>query len=922
MPLPEQSATKEKTPMNAPVKKLLVSQVKIVRPFDEAAVPTKIRYSGKQHFVGHDAEAPREDSSGCYENFKVAVGRLTSKQAQTSLQSVSSRHRRSVVGMTKDFLQAVLDQSKQKIEASGDVFPKKVLVAEPLSVEEEGEVSGQWLSNYRANMRTALDGWFEDIDFLPEPFAVFQYYRYGLRHPLLAEGSKHVALVLDFGGGTLDVSVIETTAEGDISHGGKNSRPLSAKSIPAAGFYINQRIAEDILFSNISDKEVKTAARNVIKKVRSFQGLGDDERSLLGERELIFVENFADLLSQVEGAKIRICNSIADWSLSANLHGAVSHLVRVPQNPFQRDTRKVEVSLRAERLRDVFENRVWNEKLRDAIRSAMARANRELNGKPISIVLLSGGSTNIRWLKRLLERDLRNELRDAEILEISENYQEVVAKGLAIECARQFYTDGDGDFGAVTYNRLNLALRPDGKEIELRRFKPLVDSLPHSEDDGTLLPSSTSLRAFLDKPMRWKARLSSAPRSDLQYFYLKSSFDPNDLDSLHNIIDNSVRTPSGTTFVSSIEVELTVRNDGTATPAFIYGRGRDETRVEGRSFYLDMTFADTEGTRQSYLGLDFGTATSALSIVGREHISAYVHRSRDKTWLDLGDLVQDLPYPIAHPLGMYITQTDSLQLEKYGLATLEAALTFIFYVSLCDAACQDESTKLTKMFSDFRRSAGPLKHHVTELGKSRNERWKIASDLLSIIDDEIFAAIDSAVSEAAKAKHFKRANVDYNHILSVLGNHIKRSMNGRIIGIFEGIEKKPFGGGYRGIFRCLEGPNSPFVRLYHYDGVADFSSSEVFLIDTAAGHALPLSPLYVWGLGAQLGHHHGYDLYFADMLRPGDKRYIFASTQHGDDINVGEVQDLNEFAKYLGSFLASNIQIGGSSQMQFTRRTA
>ena len=154
-------------------KKLLISQVKIVKPFEQAATPTKIRYSGKRYFIGADAELAREDSSGCYENFKVSVGRLTRQQAQTALQNVSSRHKRSVVGMTKDFLSEILQKSKHKLEASGDNFPKKVLVAEPLSIEEAGEVSGQWLSNYRANIRTALDGWFDDIDFLPEPFAVF-----------------------------------------------------------------------------------------------------------------------------------------------------------------------------------------------------------------------------------------------------------------------------------------------------------------------------------------------------------------------------------------------------------------------------------------------------------------------------------------------------------------------------------------------------------------------------------------------------------------------------------------------------------------------------------------------------------------------------------------------------------------------------
>lgn len=901
-------------------KKLLISQVQIVKPFDQSAVPTKIRYSGKQHFVGQEAEAEREDAGRCYENFKVSLGRLTRQQAQRALQNVSSRHKRSVVGMTKDFLSEVLKNSKDQIQASGENFPKKVLVAEPLSIEEEGEVSGQWLSNYRSNIRTALDGLFEDIDFLPEPFAVFQYYRYGLRHPLLAEGHKHVALVLDFGGGTLDVSVIETTAEGDISHGGKNSRPLSAKSIPAAGFFINQKLAEDVLFSVIQNKEAKAQARKVISKVGSFQGLGDEEKSLLGDREVAFVDNFVELLSQIEKAKVRLCNSISDWSLSANLHGTLSHLVRVPEDPFLPNSRQVEVPLRAEQLRQVFENRVWVERLRNAIGSAISRAQKELSGKPISVVLLSGGSTNIRWLKRLLERDLKQQLQDAEILEISESYQEVVAKGLAIECARQFYTEGDGDFGAVTYNRLNLGLRPDLKDLSWCRFRPISDGLPQCDDEGTLLPSSTSLRAFINRPMKWKARLGSAPRTELKYHYLKSSFDPTDLDSVHNIVDDTVRTPKDATFGSTIEVELTVRNDGTATPSFVYGRGRRETRVEGRSFYLDMTFADSEGSRDSYLGLDFGTATSAVSLVSREHISAYVQRSRDKTWLELGDLVQELPYPVAHPLGVYITQTDARHLEEFGRATLDAALTFIAYVSLCDIACTTEGSSIKQLFRDFRRSAGPLKHLIQESQKLNSAKAPLATELLSIVDQEIFSIVNDAVTEAAKAKHFRRASIDYNHILGVLGNHIKRSLAGRSFGVFEGITKKGFGGGYRGNFRCLEGANSPFVRLFNYEGAHDFSAAEVFIADFSEGYGIPLSPFYIWGLGAQAGLRDGYDLYCLDLINPGMRKFVFFHAQQGEEISLSEYEALQDIEGYISSLLREEENLSGSRDMTFQAR--
>src|SRR5262249_33289873 len=154
------------------------------------------------------------------------------------------------------------------------------------------------------------------------------------------------------------------------------------------------------------------------------------------------------------------------------------------------------------------------------------------------------------------------------ILELSENFQEIVAKGLATECARRFYTGGQGDFRAVTYNRLCLVLRPDDGELEIRRLRPHSGALAsrgtgEDLDDGVLLPAASSWRGLTNTPLGWKIRLSRPPRRSLEYFFLRSSFDPEDLDALHNVASTKVYTPAGASFQQSIEVELTVREDGT-----------------------------------------------------------------------------------------------------------------------------------------------------------------------------------------------------------------------------------------------------------------------------------------------------------------------------------------------------------------------
>jgi hypothetical protein len=445
---------------------------------------------------------------------------------------------------------------------------------------------------------------------------VFQYYRYGVRHPLISQRIKHVALVRDFGGGTFDVSVIETTVIGDISQSGRNSRPLAALSLPVGGFHFNRKIAEALL-SDVVDKAIeKKKIRDAWKQFQSIHHADDASLDLAHPKLRNFIKNMKKTLSSVERGKVAICQSVSNWDLSADLRAAAAWRVPVPRDPFAESPHWIEVRLDAARLRSLFEGELWNQRLKSAIIGAIDRAHQELSGKRISIVLLSGGSANLRWLRQLMELDLRESLAAVEILELSENFQEIVAKGLAVECARRFHTAGSGDFRAVTYNRLCLVVRPDGGELEVRRFRPRFEAgTADALGDGVLLPSASILTGLIGQPLRWRVKLGHPPRRMLDYYFLRGSFDPEDIQSLHNV-DTRVATPSRTSFGSSIEIELRVREDGTSIPAFVYGHGSqamDEIRVEGEPFYLDMTFGSTRMPARRISGLTLVQATRHLA---------------------------------------------------------------------------------------------------------------------------------------------------------------------------------------------------------------------------------------------------------------------------------------------------------------------
>lgn len=868
-----------------------ISAVRLARVDEDFIVPTALYYQDRKPFVGREALDRCSDPALLIEDFKVEVGANDPDAVGRKSAIAASSPRRTAVGLVKDFFDETLGKVGSWLDVQGLPTPNRILIAEPLSLGGNELASEQWLANYRRAIRKALPSRFVEVDFMPEPFAVFQYYRYGLRHPTVAENRKHVALVLDFGGGTFDASVIETAKSGDISQTGVNSRPLSAKSIHVGGFYINRLIAEDALFSVLSKQYEKNTFRKSLEHFYDNRNSGEEFIRDLPENKQSFFRHMKRLLADVERAKIGVCNGIANWRLDADLAGAVSYPINVPVNPFSTKSEMASVRFDAGKFRALYEERIWKQKLRQTISSTIDRARAELRGQDISIVLLSGGSSNIRWLRPLIEQDLKSLLGSAQVLELSENFQEIVAKGLATECARRFYTEGQGDFRAVTYNRLCLALRVDDGELEIKRLRPLRGALSGRTgtaevDDGVLLPAASSLRGLTDQALAWKVRLSRPPKRHLEYFFMRSSFDPDDLDALHNIGSTKVFTPSKANFQQGIEIELEVREDGTATPSFVYGRDNLKTGavVEGKPFFMDMTFAAEEAAGETYLGFDFGTSTSACSIVSSSDIQFIEQRSRSADWRELAELISDLPYPIAAPLARFVSEMDTSRRAERGREAAEAMLTLAAYVCFRERCAARADSALFKAMQH--RSAGPLWNLLKQTLKSPIANLLYGAAYKELLEGPNFQQLDEWISQIATAKHGKLASIDYVSMLGMLANVTARALGDARLGVFEDVTSKRFGRGqFTGIFRSLTGSGAPFIHVWTYEGSEPFTDAEVLLVHPERGVALSLSPLYIWGLEPP---RPGYD---ADLFEfDSDKSGIlsYKAVQIRDEFRISD----------------------------------
>lgn len=85
---------------------------------------------------------------------------------------------------------------------TGVQMPEKVIVGEPAVRNET------WRENFRRHMREVFSELgIAQLDFFPEPFAVFQYYRHVAKAFPVAKGAE-IVLIIDIGGGTFNSCII------------------------------------------------------------------------------------------------------------------------------------------------------------------------------------------------------------------------------------------------------------------------------------------------------------------------------------------------------------------------------------------------------------------------------------------------------------------------------------------------------------------------------------------------------------------------------------------------------------------------------------------------------------------------------------------------------------------------------------------
>ena len=897
-------------------KTLWITSIQPYKFEGESYISTSILFDIKDAIKIGNSASRDAHSRSVNTNFKLNLGEHSPGSTQGKQWPCNDDEERTAYELSKIFIDKLLEPLEKEIKASEATsfkIPAKILVAEPLNFsisKKEDRYSKTWMQNYRENIRRILNR-YEEVEFLPEPFAVYQYYRYGQRIPSLQDKSKHIALVLDFGGGTFDACVIKSTKQGDISLTGKHSKPLAADSCPIGGFEINYSIAEYLIKKDLDGSKRKEAdsCLNNYKRVKS----GDLKLSDLGQKKIAFIENFKRLESEAEKYKIQLSSAIKNWNLGCDAYERIT--IKLPKDPFSH-TQWIDDEFFAHQFRKVFEKEIWEKSIRKVIANVFNIANEELNGEPITVTLISGGSSNIKWFAELLNRDFFDELQGATPVPISHSFQEVVANGLAIECARRFY-DENSEFVSVTYNPIKLHLRPDLEEPhQTRCFTSVGEKIDMEEAKiGDLMPSAQALHNFIDQKLHWRIKLSKPPKSQLRYTFFKPGLGDDESDGeIYNLENQVVFTRNNKHFDSSIIVELLISEDGTVNPSFIYKQPNIENGIEGnivsgRPFAIDMTTGNTASkSLTNYVGFDFGSSCSSLCLLSQENVTITASRAEDQSWLSLNESLTRLPYPVAYPLRKYL---DVRNKESATVAreAFEAALAFLSYTAMAELYSQD-SARADKIAKGLQhRSMGPLKGVLTQSIEALGKKGRFTENIrtfLSKSGDLLTKAIDQFTDH----KHEKLNDNDFNyhdHLLLVV-NACNKLMHGKQFGYVTDTEPKPFEDDcFSGLFKVAH-DIPPFTESYPYESDKQKQRSLALLLDIESRETLPLFPFLFWNDDAN--SQSGIECYWFDkfdkagkpILKPCDKKISLPAEDINEKLTAAIRAALSDSSKVFKTF--------------------
>ena len=582
----------------------------------------------------------------------------------------------------------------------------------------------------------------------------------------------------------------------------------------------------------------------------------------MSEEQRVCIKNYNTALLKIQDFKEIFTNQINNWELDNQSSDSIS--ISLPKNFFVYNSPIIDYQLNALQYFEIFK-KLFEEDLKRGVRSTLERGLSSTAKSKPDYILLSGGSSKIGWLYEFIKRDFHNELSAAIRIKL-DNFKEVVSLGLAVECARRFCNQ-TGDFADTTYNKINVVLNPNDNGYEIPLFKSDIFKL---DSKGLVIPSSSVLRQYFNKELKWRFRLTKEPRNRLSYYFLKDKLDPSKPENIQNIIDNNLRVTTKS-FDKHLELTLTIKEDGTAIPLFRFNSLKlKNSSVMGKPFAIDMTYGDSPTVSEAYLGIDFGTTNSSVSYVSTKHIEKYEKEAIESENELFNEIRNNSPVLISYQFAKFRNSLNDSEKAKIFINLFENSLSLLYYIALLELKINDQSFNLGEI--KFHKSAGSLVYSIKTIKSKIKNNFIFSGKYVDSFNEEAFQTLTTTVDFINDFKHtkFQIYDFDFDSTLKVVFKAIKQLIDDVDFGFFHNLSMKPFQKEYLGNFMLAHG-NGIFSEKLDYKGEKNIHKEYCYIYDHRSGKALNLFPFSHWGIcdrhkEEDYGHLYIFDKYESENL--------------------------------------------------------
>jgi hypothetical protein len=131
----------------ASARELFINAVKLISIRGSANIPTVLFYHGRDPLIGYDALERAGGTDLLNEDFKLDLGRYDPGSIDRARFDTAGGQRRTAVGLANDFVNIAIQHVSKSLAIRGLTLPKRVLVAEPISIGKLQGENDAWLAN-------------------------------------------------------------------------------------------------------------------------------------------------------------------------------------------------------------------------------------------------------------------------------------------------------------------------------------------------------------------------------------------------------------------------------------------------------------------------------------------------------------------------------------------------------------------------------------------------------------------------------------------------------------------------------------------------------------------------------------------------------------------------------------------------------